>query len=31
MPILLVKQRVSVSDPLFVVSGGLGVTYAIHL
>jgi len=29
MPVLLIKQRVSVSEPPFV--GGLGVTYAIHL
>jgi len=30
MSVLLVKQRISVSEPPFF-EGGLGVTYAIHL
>jgi len=31
MPLLLVKQRISVSDRATLVDVGLGVTYAIHL
>jgi len=31
MPVLLVKQRVSVFEPPFVRGGALEVMYAIHL